>query len=399
MKNRSATAAYALIHAMLWCVYGFLFSYANPYLTEQLRFSNTAAGLILGIATALSFALQPILTAVVDRTGLNVKKVSFFCALLTAVCAALTLLHLEKNTTMLLFAASCVCLQVLPSFANALGMEGIRGGQSINFGLARGIGSVCFGLSARLASPLISAMGMDAVALSGALSAAVLALAIAFFPKNPLRADRKNAEKPTSARQFFREEPKFLLLLFGVILLYIGHNVLSNCMYRIAESKLSDAAQDTVTEAQGTALLIAAVAELPMMFLFTKLVRRVRCDVWLLLSAVFMTLRVLLTLVLPTASGLYAAQLSQALGYALFAVASVYYVGSVIAEKNVVKGQTYLGACNTLGCLLAYVLGGSLIDRLGVEDMLLVCAVLSAVGVACLRGGLREVKETVGTGA
>lgn len=398
MKNQSATAAYALIHAMLWSVYGFLFSYANPYLTERLSFSDTQAGLILGIATALSFALQPLLTSVVDRTRLNVKNLSTFCALLTAACAALTLLHPGENATMLLFAASCVCLQVLPSFANALGMEGIRGGRSVNFGVARGVGSVCFGVSARLASPLISAMGMDAVALSGAVSAAMLALAIAVFPNNPLSADRSDAEKPTTARVFFKEEPKFLVLLLGVILLYIGHNVLSNCMYRIAESKLADAVQDAVTEVQGTALLIAAVAELPMMFLFTKLVKKVRCDVCLLISAVFMSLRILLTLVLPTATGLYAAQLSQALGYALFAVASVYYVGSVVAEKNVVKGQTYLGACNTFGCLLAYVLGGSLIDSFGVENMLLTCAVLSVLGVACLRGGVREVKQTVGTG-
>lgn len=399
MKKRSSTAAYAFIHAMLWSVYGFLFSYANPYLTERLSFSDTQAGLILGIATALSFALQPLLTAVVDRTGLHVKNVSFSCALLTAICAAATLLHPGRNLTMVLFASSCVCLQVLPSFANALGMEGIRGGQSINFGLARGIGSVCFGVSARLASPLIAEMGMDGVALSGAVSAAALALAIAVFPKNPLSVDRKNAEKPTTAREFFREEPKFLGLLLGVILLYIGHNALSNCMYRIAESKLHGATQEAVTDVQGTALLIAAVAELPMMFLFTRLVRKIRCDVWLLLSAVFMTVRILLTLVLPTATGLYAAQLAQALGYALFAVASVYYVGSVVSEKNVVKGQTYLGACNTLGCLLAYVLGGSLIDRIGVENMLLTCSVLSVLGVACLRGGVREVKETVGTEA
>ena len=395
MRGRNATLQYTFVHIMLWALYGFMFSYANPYLTEQLKLSDTAAGLVLGIATGLSFLLQPLLTSVVDRTRLDVRHISILCALFTALSAAATLLPVGTDLTMVLFAAACVSLQALPSFANALGMEGIRSGQTINFGLARGIGSVSFGVSAKLASPLIAAFGMDAVALSGAACAAFLGLAAAFFPRGSLV--RMQEEKPTTARIFFRENPKFIALLIGVILLYIGHNALSNCMYRIAESKLAlGASQEAVTDLQGTALMIAAVVELPMMFLFTRLVKKMRCDIWLILSCGFMTLRLVLTLVLPSAMGLYAAQLAQMFGYALFAVASVYYVGSVVSKRNVVKGQTYLGAGNTLGCLLAYVLGGSLIDLVGVSNMLLVSIVLSAIGVVCMIFSTERVRQTVG---
>ena len=297
---------------------------------------------------------------------------------------------------MLLFAAACIGLQTLPSFANALGMEGIRSGQKINFGLARGIGSVFFGVSCRAASPLIDGFGWVAVPLSGAACAILLALAVVFFPKGD-RLSAQTEEKPTTAREFFRENPKFIGLLIGVVLLYIGHNALSNCMYRIAESKLAVGASETqITDAQGTALMIAAVVELPMMFLFTRLVKKIRCDIWLILSTVFMTLRLLLTLLLPGAVGLYIAQFAQTFGYALFAVASVYYVGTVISKRNVVKGQTYLGSGNTMGCLLAYVLCGALIDVVGVEKMLIFSLILSVIGMAFMIFSTDRVKQTVG---
>ena len=396
MKQKNATAPYAFVHMMLWALYGFLFSYANPYLTNKLHLSDTAAGVTLGVATGIAFLLQPILTSVIDRTGLNVRRVSIICALFTTATAGATILPVGDRATMLLFAASCVSLQTLPSFANALGMEGIRGGQQINFGLSRGLGSVFFGVGTRLAAPLIDKFGMDAVAVSGAVCAALLAFAVMLFPKGD-RICVQQEEKPTNAREFFRENPKFIGLLVGVILLYIGHNALSNCMYRIAESKLTAGASEAaITDVQGTALMIAAVVELPMMFLFTRLVKKVRCDIWLILSTVFMTLRLVLSLLVSSAAGLYAAQLTQMFGYALFAVASVYYVGTVISRRNVVKGQTYLGSGNTMGCLLAYVLCGSLIDMIGVNKMLIVSIVLSVIGLLCTVLCTERVKQTVG---
>ncbi|MBE6927433.1 MAG: MFS transporter [Ruminococcaceae bacterium] len=398
MKKENVTIQYAFVHMMLWALYGFLFSYANMYLTERLHLSDTRAGLVLGIATGLAFLLQPILTSVVDRTQMNVRHVSIACSLFTTITAMLTVLPLGKAATIVLFAGACVSLQTLPSFANALGMEGLRSGQKINFGLARGLGSVFFGVASRLAAPLIDHFTLHAVAVSGAICAAFLAVAVLIFPKGNCPLSHEESEQPSSAKEFFKENPKFIALLIGVVLLYIGHNALSNCMFRISESKLPiGAAQADITAVQGTALLIAALVELPMMFLFTRLVKKVRCDIWLILSCVFMTLRLILTLLLPAAMGLYIAQFAQMFGYALFAVASVYYVGTVVAKRNVVKGQTYLGSGNTMGCLGAYVLCGSLIDLVGVENMLIVSTVLSVIGIVCIVSGTERIKQTVGS--
>lgn len=391
--KRNLTWNYALIHLFIWAEYGFLFSYANQYLTEHLHLTDTVAGLVLGLATAAAFALQPPLTTLAERT--DARRVLALSAAASAVFAFLTLLPVGSTATLLFFALTTVALQVMPSFANAIGMSGIRCGQTINFGIGRGVGSICFGMGARLAAPLIAWLGRQAIPLSGGLMALGVMVATLLFPA--LSAATISEEKPDSARVFFRKNRRFALLLVGIVLLYVGHNTLCNCMFRIAQSKLPDATIDEATSLQGTALLIAALVELPVMFFFTKMVRRVRCDIWLVISGIFMTLRLALTLLLPGAWGLCVAQLAQIMGFSLIAVCAVYYVGTIIDRRNVVKGQTYLGTANTLGCVLAYLLGGVLIDAVGVNRMLLIATLVSVVGAGLTFVARQRVTQTAGT--
>ena len=397
--KKNATACYALTQLMLWGEYGFLLSYATNFLTERLRLTNTLAGVLLAAATAGAFLAQPALTALIDRKNVPVRRVLICVAALNAVfCVLVLLTRRSVALTSVMFVLASVCLQVQPSFSNALAMQGIRSGMRINFGIARGLGSVSFGVCCRIAPVLIAVkgLGLNAVPLFAALTAALLAASAAVFPRT--RAVQAQAEeRPATAAEFFRTNRKFVGLLLGVILLYIGHNVLSNYMFRIAQSKLLPGATQTAESLQGTALMIAAVVELPTMFLFVRLVRRVRCDLLLLLSCAFMTLRLLLTVLLPGALGLCVAQLTQMGGYALFAVSTVYYVGTVIAKRDVVKGQTYLGAANTMGSLLAYLCGGMLIDATGTPNMLWICFGVSLLGLL-LCGLFRErVQKAVGT--
>ena len=379
MKKTNLTARYILIQIFLWAEFGCMYSYGNQYLTERLHLTDTAAGLILGVATGVAFLLQPPLTAYAERT--NTRRVLALAAAASALCALATLLPLGTVATVLCFALSCTALLVMPSFSNALGMAGIRSGRSINFGLARGLGSVSFAVAARLVAPLIHSLGRQAIPLSGAAMVLGALVMVLLFPQAaPAAAAAAPEEAPDSARVFFRSNRRFFVLLAGITLLYAGHNSLSNFMFRVAQNKIPNGDIDAATTLQGTALMISALMELPTMFLFTRMVKKLRCDLWLVLSGVFMLLRLVLSIVLPGEVGLCVAQTVQLLGFALLAVSSVYYVGTVIDRRNVIKGQTYLGATSTLGSVLAYVMCGALVDAIGVVGMLTVFSALTAVG-------------------
>ena len=58
MKRR-ISICYALAQGAIWGAYGFLFSFANRYLLAR-GLSSLRIGLILGIATGISFLLQPL---------------------------------------------------------------------------------------------------------------------------------------------------------------------------------------------------------------------------------------------------------------------------------------------------------------------------------------------------
>ena len=83
MKRTHAMAAYALTQISIWGTYGFLFTYANPYMTEKLGLSDTLAGWLLCLATALACLLQPLLTTVADRTRWNVRRILLCSGVLT----------------------------------------------------------------------------------------------------------------------------------------------------------------------------------------------------------------------------------------------------------------------------------------------------------------------------
>ena len=370
MKRKNfLQACYCLMQGALWGTYGFIFSYANRYLLDR-GLTDFQVGLVLGIATALAFLSQPLLTQIVDKTRLSCRSVMIASSSVMGLCSAALLLPSGLSTTVVLYAAACVCLQVLPSFSNALGMAAIQQGSRLNFGIARGIGSVSFGVCAQVGNLLISRFGFACIPISTIVLSVLLVLTTLPFPQGKPSAQEA---KPSGLWEFFRKNKKFALFLLGATLLFIGHNVLTNCMFQIAEFKGN-------ADAQGTALLISAFVELPTMFLFVRMRRWMNCGKWVCISGVFFSVRLFLSWFLPGVAGLYAAQLTQMLGFALYAVSSVYYTAAIIDPADVVKGQTYLGLTNTLGCLGAHFLGGALIDLLGVSKMLLCCIAISLVG-------------------
>lgn len=85
----------------------------------------------------------------------------------------------------------------------------------------------------------------------------------------------------------------------------------------------------------------------------------------------------LVTSILP----FYFIQALQIGGWALITVASVYYVNSIMKEQDAIKGQAYFTMTYTFGSVLAALSGGYLIDKAGVNAMLLFAAGAAFIGM------------------
>lgn len=367
---------YTLLQIALWSIHGVLISYAQRYLAGM-GMRDSAIGLLLGGATAAGFVLQPLLAAVCDRSRLTVRLTLLTGGGLMLLCCA-ALLPAAKSLTLTaaFYAVACCMAQTVPSFVNALGMAAERQGMRLNFGISRGAGSVGFGLAAQLANVFLLRGGLRTIPLYSLCLAAVLTMAALCFPRTAEQtAEAAQPEQASGLGQFLRGNPRFCLLLVGVFLLFFGHNTLASYLYRVAQWKGN-------ADAQGTATLLSALLELPILFGFPLLLRKAGSGSWLRLSGLFFTLRLLLTLVLPGTAGFYLAQCMQMGGFALYTVSSVYYVNEIIPVQDAVKGQSFLGAAGTIGAVAANVLGGALLDASGVPLLLTVCTIVSAAGAA-----------------
>jgi len=366
---------YTLMQIALWSIHGVLISYAQRYLAGM-GMRDSAIGLLLGGATAAGFVLQPLLAAVCDRSRLTVRLTLLTGGGLMLLCCA-ALLPAAKSLTLTaaFYAVACCMAQTVPSFVNALGMAAERKGMRLNFGISRGAGSIGFGLTAQLANVLLLRGGLRTVPLYSLCLAAILTATALCFPRTAEDAPEAETERASGLGRFLRGSPRFCLLLAGAFLLFFGHNTLASYLYRVAQWKGN-------ADAQGTATMLAALLELPILFGFPFLLRKAGSGVWLRLSGLFFTLRLLLTLVLPGTAGFYLAQCMQMGGFALYTVSSVYYVNEIIPVQDAVKGQSFLGAAGTIGAVAANVLGGALLDASGVPLLLTVCTIVSAVGAA-----------------
>lgn len=416
MENgrQSKTAQYALIQGLYWMSFCMIFAYASVYLLDR-GFSNTAIGLLIGISGTISAILQPVIGGMAGRGPGKVplkRMIMFGCSLMLLAGLGLMLVSGNQVLTVVLYGTAVTFLQVLTSLVYSLGMGCINRGERLDFGLARGIGSLAYAGISYVAGFLVVSVGTELIPASIAVLYGLMLAAVFFFRsgegtvpgsgKMAVTSAGKTAEgtvghtdgsagggqandgKMQQEATFFKRYPRFFALLLGATLVFVSHNMLNNFAFQVMESKGGG------SSAMGTAIALAAASELPTMFLFGWMVKKVRCDIWLKVSGLFFLIKSLATVLVTNVMGMYLIQGLQMFGFALFVVASVYYVNMIMEEKDRTRGQAFMTMTNTLGGVLGSSCGGALIDGFGIHIMLVASTVVAAAGMALMSGAVKR---------
>lgn len=377
MKKARATAAYAVIQAMMWGFYAVILCYSSNFLYRW-GFRDAQISLVLGLATAVSLALQVGIGELVSRVRrLKMHTVVLITAAVMLFCCA-AMASGSKAAAVGGLALACVLLHTIPAMGNAMGMDAIGRGAQVSYSFARGIGSVSYSLLALVMGTLVARCGTLAVPAVAAVCALALLGGTLWFHADAERGLPELGKPQAKAEKqgnFLKKYPKFALFLVGSSLLYTSHNLLTNFMLQIISSKGGGPAE------QGIATAITAFAELPVMFLFPLMERRVRCDKWVRLGAACFIIKSLGLYFAASPGGVYLAQTTQILGYGLFNISCVSYA-AVVGRKETVRAQSYLASTASLGALVAASTGGVLCQWLGAGALLLCSAAFAALGGA-----------------
>lgn len=375
------TVLYAVLQFFFWFAYGSAVNFSSVYLLAC-GLSSTVIGMISSAACALSVILQPLLASYADRErSLSIKTILLALSLTLAVSGGLMILSFGYGAALngALLGWAILLVQVALPLVNALATESINAGKTLNFSLARGFGSIGYAVMSFSIGRLSASYGGGMVAWAIAVTSCCLLISIALFPfrKSP-RTDAADKAVQDGAAAFLRRYPAFLAVLAGCSLIYTGHMLINTFVFQIVTYKGGTSAH------MGVVMGMAGLLEVLAMFFFAQLLKWKDCGFWFRLSGIFFTLKSLGTLLAASMGALYAVQLIQPMGWGLMTVSSVYYVNSLMAEQDKIKGQAYMTMTLSVGTIFSSFIGGWLIDHAGVPVMLIVSVACAALGTVVL---------------
>lgn len=384
MKNRTRlfNVEYAGVQGFYAAVSAVVSGYASAFLLSR-GCSNREMGFILAAGTVAALLLQPLAADLTDRSR-RFSALHVLLALGGVMGAALLLLGTVREGGAALavtYIALLCALMLAQPFCNSLSAYLQLRGAAINFGAARGTGSLCYAV---FAAALGLAVGRTSVNILPFAAFAVNALFLAVVAAILIQCRGTEVRLPAGAGKsrglgrFLRDDPRFLLLMAGVALAYLPHMLYSNFLIRVVMR---------AGGGDGDLGLLGgwcALTELPAMFLFNRLLRRFRSGTLLCFSALMFACKQLAVCLADTMPLLFAAQLLEGISYALFIPATVRYMEENVPYEDAVKGQTLITAMLSLASVVASLLGGVLLDAIGLQKTLLASVFVALAGFGLL---------------
>ncbi len=377
---------YVLLHCAYWgsfCVFG---AYAALFLGAK-GISAGSTGVLLAATSGLTAVCQPVVAARADRGGkFSLKELTILLAAVSFL-STLVLIFAGRGRWLIggLFCLAFAAIQIMQPLITSIGMYYINRGENVNYGLARGIGSAAYAAASTITGVLTAAWGAGMVPVAAcALGGALALLAVSFHIEMPRQETGADGVAAGGYMALLRENPRFGALLVGVAALFTFHFISNTYMYQIVENVGGTSSQ------MGIATSIAAVCELPVMFLFTRIAKRIPVRKLLRLAGFMWFVKSVGLFFCGSVTGIYLNQILQFGAFGLYVPAGVYYSNSIMREENKVKGQAMLTIAFTIGSILGNLLGGLLIDWSGVRTMLLCGIPFTAVGTVLLFAGTRE---------
>lgn len=392
-QQRTLNIQYALLQGFHWMGFGAAFSFAAVYLQYR-GYSNSVLGLILGAANIAGFALAPLLAQAVDRRGRGCLLRILWLMMAVQICV-LVVFRLTQGGVLL---SVCYCLYLTyyicaNPLLTQLCSELEHSFGHVNYGAARGIGSLGYALFVAVLGSLVSRLSPSMLPFAGLFTAVLQSSLLLILSLRLKSAGERSAEvesgqeKSLSLPKFIAENKRFFIMLIGVALLFFSHNLLNNFLINIVRNVGGN------EKDMGGVNGFMALMELPAMLLYDRLLRRVSCPATIRIAAAAFVIKGLCIALAPNLPALYGAHVFQAFSFALITPALVRYVELYIDRKDSAKGQSVSAAMSSLGAIFASSLGGLMFDHMSVSGTLMMGAAAAAVGAAiCTAFSAPEVK-------
>ena len=380
LNTRKLMMQYCILQGSYWASFCVIYAFATVFLLSR-GFESSMIGVIIAAGNILGVILQPMVASIADRS----EKISLhkLTAMLSVIMILLlVLLYFVPNGLLavaVLFLLTDTFLQVIQPLINSVSVYYVNQGVSVDFGSARGIGSLSYAAASYILGIVVEKFGTRSILMAGILVALVLLVTVLSMPVLSSSAASRLGEKEPEQNDaglivFAGRYKNFMLTLAGITLLFTFHNMNNAYLIKVIENVGGTSAD------MGRMLSIAAVTELPVMFLFSRISKHFKSSTLLMVSSAFFAIRAAGFMLAGNVMTMYLAAMLQIGSFALYIPSSVYYVNETMLDQDKFKGQAVMTATNTLGGVFGSLFGGFLIDNAGVGAMNTVCFAMAAAG-------------------
>lgn len=380
LNTRKLMIQYCILQGSYWASFCVIYAFATVFLLSR-GFESSMIGVIIAAGNILGVVLQPMVASIADRS----EKISLhkLTAMLSVIMILLlVLLYFVPNGLLavaVLFLLTDTFLQVIQPLINSVSVYYVNQGVSVDFGSARGIGSLSYAAASYILGIVVEKFGTRSILMTGILVALVLLVTVLSMPVLSSSAASRLGEKEPEQNDaglivFAGRYKNFMLTLAGITLLFTFHNMNNAYLIKVIENVGGTSAD------MGRMLSIAAVTELPVMFLFSRISKHFKSSTLLMVSSAFFSIRAAGFMLAGNVMTMYLAAMLQIGSFALYIPSSVYYVNETMLDQDKFKGQAVMTATNTLGGVFGSLFGGFLIDNVGVGAMNTVCFAMAAAG-------------------
>ena len=380
LNTKKLMLQYCVLQGSYWASFCVLYAFATVFLLSR-GFESSMIGVIIAVGNILGVILQPAVASIADRS----EKISLhkLTAILSVIMILLlAILYVLPNVLLavaVLFLLTDTFLQVIQPLINSVSVYYVNQGVSVDFGAARGVGSLSYAAASYILGIAVERFGTKSILMAGMLVVLIMLVTVLSMPvlssSAALQSNQKQPEQSDVGLLEFASRYKyFMLTLVGVTFLFTFHNMNNAYLIKVIENVGGTSAD------MGRMLSIAAVTELPVMFLFSRISKHFKSSTLLIVSGIFFALRAAGFMLAGNVMVMYLAAMLQIGSFALYIPSSVYYVNETMLDQDKFKGQAVMTATNTLGGVFGSLLGGFLIDHAGVGAMNTVCFAMAAAG-------------------
>lgn len=380
LNTRKLMIQYCILQGSYWASFCVIYAFATVFLLSR-GFESSMIGVIIAAGNILGVVLQPMVASIADRSEkISLHKLTAMLSIIMILL--LVLLYFVPNGLLavaVLFLLTDTFLQVIQPLINSVSVYYVNQGVSVDFGSARGIGSLSYAAASYILGIVVEKFGTRSILMAGILVALVLLVTVLSMPVLSSSAASRLGEKEPEQNDaglivFAGRYKNFMLTLAGITLLFTFHNMNNAYLIKVIENVGGTSAD------MGRMLSIAAVTELPVMFLFSRISKHFKSSTLLMVSSAFFAIRAAGFMLAGNVMTMYLAAMLQIGSFALYIPSSVYYVNETMLDQDKFKGQAVMTATNTLGGVFGSLFGGFLIDNAGVGAMNTVCFAMAAAG-------------------